>query len=331
MTMTRKKPLSRNGFTLVELLVVIAIIGMLVGLLLPAVQQAREAARRMQCSNALKQLALASLNHESTVKYFPSGGYGWHWTGDPDRGFGKKQPGGWTYSILPFLELNGLYQMGADGKPDEITSTQQDAAYQRDQTPVSFFVCPSRRTPKICPRPKKQTYTNGRTVDQAALFDYAMNCGDKTQITDGGPSNMNVTESSFSSTLLSGNQTGISCVYSQVTMGEVRDGTSNTYMIGEKYLTPDHYETGNDSADDMGIYEGCNIDTYRWTNPDQTYRPMQDRAGYGPTGNFGSPHAGSLNMAFCDGSTRSISYSIDAETHQYLGHRSDGKVVSMSN
>ena len=83
---------------------VIAIIGILVALLLPAIQAAREAARRTQCKNNLRQIALACLNHESTHKTFPHGGWGWHWMGDPDKGFGRKQPGGWIYQATPYLE-----------------------------------------------------------------------------------------------------------------------------------------------------------------------------------------------------------------------------------
>ena len=103
-----------------ELLVVITIIGILIALLLPAVQAAREAARQAQCKNNLKQLALGCLSHENLNKWFPTGGWGYQWTGDADRGTDWRQPGGWIYNIMPFVELQSLHDMGA-GKPDPNT------------------------------------------------------------------------------------------------------------------------------------------------------------------------------------------------------------------
>src|SRR5690606_27926844 len=103
---------ARRGFTLVELLVVIAIIGILVGLLLPAVQNAREAGRRTQCTNHLKNLASAAQQHEVQFKRLPGGGWGSKWVGDPDAGSGEKQSGGWVYNILPYIEQVALHDDG---------------------------------------------------------------------------------------------------------------------------------------------------------------------------------------------------------------------------
>jgi prepilin-type N-terminal cleavage/methylation domain-containing protein len=115
---------SRSAFTLVELMVVIALIGLLIGLLLPAVQAAREAARRLQCRSHLKQIGLAALNFESSNRRLPSGGWGYQWPGLADISGSVGQPGGWTYSLLPFLEQQALYQLGSYQAPAEQRSVE---------------------------------------------------------------------------------------------------------------------------------------------------------------------------------------------------------------
>ena len=130
------------AFSLIELLVVMSIISILIGLLLPAVQAAREAARRTECSNNLHQIGLAVLQHEVAIKHFPTGGWGWWWVGDPDRGTDENQPGGWIYNILPYIEQQAVHDLGM-GKD---TPTKQSMAVQMQGTIIPGFNCPSRRT-----------------------------------------------------------------------------------------------------------------------------------------------------------------------------------------
>ena len=326
-----------RGFTLVELLVVIAIIGILIALLLPAVQAAREAARRLQCVNHEKQLGLAMLNHESALGTFPSGGWGYNWTGDPDFN-GAMQPGGWTFSILPYLEQADIHQLGKDGQPNVVTTTQRTGAETRDQTPIPAFNCPSRRSNIVYPRPGR-SYGNGATsLKRAAGLDYAANGGGPRVIPAynvnyrrGGNSiytELNLAKGSGPEDY---EETGIVYCYSQVTISDITDGTNCTYMIGEKYIQPDYYTTGQDGADDQGMYEACGIDTLRWGYIDETsgtaYPAMPDTPGYRSWWTFGSAHPGGCNYAFCDGSVRSISYEIDGQVNRRLADRHDGEVI----
>ena len=110
-------------------------------------------------------------------------------------------------------------------------------------------------------------------------------------------------------------------------MASVRDGLSNTLMLGEKYLDSDHYFDGLGSGDNETMYQGFDDDNAR-----PTYSvPMQDQPGYdGGNRVFGSAHAGGFNVALCDGSIRSLSYSIDLSTFQSLGNRQDGQVIDGS-
>ena len=143
----------KNAFTLVELLVVITIIGILIGLLLPAVQAAREAARNMQCQNNLKQLGLAALNHESTNGWFPTNGWCYVWIGSSARGFDRRQPGGWIYNVLPYLDRSVLHDLML-GKS---SSSEVAAEVEMMQTPLFELYCPSRRPANFIRAPCNMT------------------------------------------------------------------------------------------------------------------------------------------------------------------------------
>ena len=118
---------------------------------------------------------------------------------------------------------------------------------------------------------------------------------------------------------------GVSHSRSMVRIASIHDGTSNTYLVGEKYLNSDSYYNGYDAAGDISPYEGHDWDICRWTHP--SFYPRQDRAGLEKPQSFGSAHAGNMNMSFCDGAVRSISYSIDPEIHRRLGDRDDAEVI----
>ena len=311
---------SRHGFTLVELLVVITIIGILIALLLPAVQAAREAARRMQCSNHLKQIALACLNHEQQNRHYPTGGWGSLWCGDPDRGASRNQPGGWVYNILPYLEQSSLHQLGR-GKNE---AEKRASSAERVQTPLSVMNCPTRRAATLY-RNTAQVYECD-PVDAAARTDYAVNAGDQSDPEPAqGPSSLSEGTNPAYNWPNASEFTGVCFQRSQVRAADISDGLSNTYLVGEKFLRPDRYDTGECGGDNENMYTGVNNDQTRVTN--KAFNLAADQSGPLWENNrhaFGSAHSTGFYMALCDGSVHFVRYSIDLETHRRLGNRKDG-------
>jgi prepilin-type N-terminal cleavage/methylation domain-containing protein len=318
------------AFTLVELLVVITIIAILIALLLPAVQMAREAARRLQCQNNLKQLALAFLGHEQMQRFYPSGGWVCNWVGDPLRGFGPTQPGGWVFSVLPYMEQEPLWRLPDDGDPLTITAKQRAGAAVMCQTPIAAMNCPTRRPAQLYPYilPSYWDVKNCNNLTAVARSDYAGNAGDTMVGCEPGDVIVNVSNYTTAATYswpTNGPYTGICYYRSKVTVADVSDGASNTYMLGEKFLNPDLYETGQGNADNHSMFQGYDRDVNRWTGAD--FPPLQDIPGADIEFNFGSAHADSFNMALCDGSVQPLDYSIDVEIHRRLSNRSDGQPV----
>ncbi|MCA9103655.1 MAG: DUF1559 domain-containing protein [Planctomycetales bacterium] len=296
----------------------IAIIGILIAMLLPAVQAAREAARRSQCQNHLRQIALGMLNHHDTHQHFPVGGWGFNWAGESGRGFDLNQPGGWVYNVLPFVEQGPLHDLDRG-----LTGTARlDAGRDILQTPVSIFNCPSRRDAIAYPYTRTYDPYNTSHPTVTAQTDYAANAGDQPiQHSIGPPDYETIEQPGFSWPDFS-SHTGIVYLRSHVRLAQLTDGTSNTYLVGEKYLNPDWYLKALSWGDDNSMYMGHDWDHTRWANPD--YTPLQDVPGAHLPERFGSAHASGWNVAMCDGSVRMMSYSLPRVLHGRFGNRADG-------
>jgi prepilin-type N-terminal cleavage/methylation domain-containing protein len=329
-----------RAFTLVELLVVITIIGILIALLLPAVQAAREAARMAQCQNNLKQIALAALSHEQINRWFPSGGWGYQWVGDPDGGFGKLQPGGFFYNILPYVEQGVLHDL-EQAAPQQ-SAARKTLAGQMAETVVPSMTCPTRRQPlllPICTDPAIVQRVNISSSPRGWFRgDYAANAGSNFvpwsrgpySWPSGWPARDDPSNAAWWNDVSPTTRTnGLTAQRSSVKMSDITDGSSSTYLVGERNIQADYYLTGEDPGDNDSLVSGDDHDLNRWTgtNPQTPMPPYPDTPGQLYWSSFGSAHAVGFNMALCDGSVRPINYTIEPTVHLNLGSRADGQTI----
>ncbi len=321
----------RRAVTLVEVLTTIAVIGLLLQILLPGVQSAREAARRMTCTNNLRQQALAAQLHVNAHQFFPSGGWTSVWAGDPSRGFSREQPGGWCYNILPYLDEQQLHDMGLGMSPEESRKMRA----KMFGTPVSVFACPARRPAQ--PWPFDRILFNVDDTHVAGRSDYAANMGNLEPKDHAGPGPRTYEESE---TWVDGTDPATQWVgtyhngpiyqRSEVRPAQVRDGLSHTFLFGEKFMSISHYASGESDGDDQGICVGFDRDIMRTTN--RLHPPVHDTKYeslyllYGDDErvvdfNFGSSHPNITNMANCDGSVEPVRFDIDMRIFGAKGSR----------
>ncbi|MBQ9456199.1 MAG: DUF1559 domain-containing protein [Thermoguttaceae bacterium] len=297
----------KKAFTLVELLVVIAIIGMLMGLLLPAVQQAREAARQLQCNNNMKQLGMGlSLHNSMNEGRFPSGGGGYCYIGDRQKGTNFDQRGGWAYCILPFIEQANLHEADIE---------------TRLKTPVSVFYCPTCRPAKLYLSLQRTVYSDNESHGGLSMMgksDYAANCGTVTTVEGNEPKVF------YDSGGLIFRRDENTEVYEK----DVYDGLSNTILVGERQLNLSYNEVSSPVGDDDDCYlGGHNFDTLRCYSDGKLY---QSRPGLSRISAYGSVHTGVCGFVFADGHHQTISYSINSDTYRRLLNRMDEGLIDWS-
>lgn len=336
----------RTGFTLVELLVVIAIIGILIGMLLPAVQQVREAARRTQCMNNMRQIGLATLNFESARMSFPTSGAGdsLFWYARPVE-FGDGLPvdgGSWTMQILPSLEQQNLKTLR-----DQFGYAQNplpDNSFASEK-PVPAFTCPS-RGPRVARTENGYTWVCGDYANvEIAYFAAAKRAPGRETPAPGfndPNSYIGIIARAGIPEQVSGSgaapQWRFRKRFPKVTFGSITDGSSNTAMYMEKSCDARQYnpvapegrffpgETGGLAA--PGWYSNGRI-VFPFI-ADSTQRPAYSGSKVLNEENFGSAHPGTVSAVLGDGSTRSIAMETDFTTLHDFCVRNDGNVVDLN-
>jgi prepilin-type N-terminal cleavage/methylation domain-containing protein/prepilin-type processing-associated H-X9-DG protein len=303
----------RLGFTLVELLVVIAIIGILIALLLPAVQAAREAARRTQCQNNLKQLALAAHNHHDVIGLLPNGGGpSWQYHMTYVNGIPANVPdqhGGWGFQILPFME-------GSNVQNASNVATDFDKSIEAIQGVIPNHFCPTRR------QPRRLFNTNGQV--QLDWYPFGTTVAQTPNPSPGRRFDHGPTD--YAGSHLNNGFTGAIVQFPRsINMGAVKDGTSNVILFGEKRLNI-RFIGQYQSDDNEGYSCGWDHDMMRFTNRP----PLPDHAATSGHGDqrFGSSHPERFNVVFVDGSVHGIRYQINLTVFDRLGLRFDGNPVT---
>lgn len=291
---------TRRGISLIEVLVVIGLVAILMALLIPAVQMAREAARRIECANHVKQIGLAFHNHHEQWNFFPTAGDGWgspptYINGTP--AIGDKQGAGWGFQILPYLEANEAWQ-GGSGTTD--TERQRIAV----GTPNSQFFCPSRRSPMTVTYSDFYISQGSNDPVTHALCDYASN-----NLDDG-------------SGAIQCNAFG-----PPVRLGDIIDGASSTLLVGEKQMNLFFLGQTGRSDDNEGYSGGNDWDTMRNTGYPPAHDTNEETTERG-FASFGSSHPQGFNLGLVDGSVRFVAFTVDPDVFSRLGTRAEGQPVS---